>query len=102
MLGDTSGNLSVQVNTNDGNAYDTKVAVKGNGNDIALSGNYYHCSLLDGNSFNMALAMNALSLASIQGIAMNQIRNSSGFIRGNLQLQGTPTALLITSDPATR
>ncbi len=97
VMGDTLGNLAVQVNTTDGNAFDTKVSIKGNGNDVALNGNYY-LQPVGGNSFNFALAVNALSLASIQGITLNQIRNSSGFIRGNLQLQGTPSAPLIDGE----
>jgi translocation and assembly module TamB len=97
VMGDTIGNLSVKVNTQDGNTFDTKVGIKGNGNDMALSGNYY-LQPVGGNSFNFALAMNALSLASVQGLAMNQIRNSSGFIRGNLQLQGTPSAPVMNGE----
>jgi len=97
VLGDTIGNLSVQVNNQDGNAFDTKLAIKGNGNDVSLSGKYY-MQPVNGNSFDFALGLNALSLASIQGITMNQLRNSSGFIRGNLQVQGTVATPLITGE----
>ncbi len=97
VLGDTIGNISVQVNNQDGNAFDTKLAIKGNGNDVSLNGKYY-MQPVNGNSFDFALALNALSLASIQGVTMNQLRNSSGFIRGNLQVKGTVADPLITGE----
>ena len=96
-LGDTLGNLQAQVSNKDANAFDTKVALKGQGNDVALDGTYY-LQANNGNDFNFNLDVNALALRSFQALAMNQIKKSSGYVRGKLQLQGTPTAPVITGE----
>ena len=95
VLGDTLGNLQLQVSNTNANALDTKLKLTGQGNDIALTGSYY-LQPSDGNDFNFDLAVNTLAVRSFQTIAQNQIRNSSGYIRGDLKVQGTPSAPEIT------
>jgi len=97
VLGDTLGNLKLQVNNKQENTLDTKIDLTGQGNDIALTGSYY-TQPSNGNDFNFNLDVNALSVKSFETIAMNQIRNSSGFLRGNLKIQGTTSAPQITGE----
>lgn len=91
VLGDTLGNLAVHVNNKQENTLDAKISLKGNGNDIGVAGSYY-LKTNKGNDFNLNVDVNALSLKSFESIAQNQIRNSSGFIRGKLAVTGTAAA----------
>jgi autotransporter translocation and assembly factor TamB len=91
VLGDTVGNLQVSVDNKQDNQLSTKLTLKGNGNDLALDGTYY-LQTTNGNDFDFNLALNALALHAFEHTAMNQIRKSSGFIRGNLKIQGTASA----------
>ncbi len=91
VLGDTLGNLQAQVNNAAENSLQAKIKLSGHGNDIALSGNYYTVAN-NGNDFDLDLAVNALALRSIESIAQHQIKNSGGYIRGDLKIQGTPSS----------
>ena len=97
VLGDTLGDMAVQVDNKQDNQLSTKLTLKGQGNDIALNGTYY-LQPSNGNDFDFTLAVNALAVHSFENIAMNQIRKSSGYIRGNLKLQGTASAPQITGE----
>jgi len=88
VLGDTLGNVQATISNKETNALDTKVTIKGQGNDITLSGTYY-TQTTGGNDFNFNLDVTALAVRSFESMTMHQIRKSSGFIRGNIKLQGT-------------
>ena len=49
----------------------------------------------------MTLDLNTLSIRSFEAIAKNEIRNSSGYVRGHLKIQGTPTSPKITGELTT-
>jgi translocation and assembly module TamB len=100
ILGDTLGDLQATVNNKDENVLDTKVILKGEGNDIALTGSYY-LQQNNGNDFNFDLNVNALALHSFETIAQNQIRRSSGYLRGKLAVKGTPSAPVIIGELTT-
>ena len=95
VMGDTLGNLQATVNLKDANSLNTKLSLTGNGNDIGINGTYY-MNTTSGNDFDMQLDMKALSMHSFEGMAMKQLKNSSGFVRGNLHLTGTTSAPLAT------
>jgi hypothetical protein len=88
VLGDTLGDLSLQVHNASAKAIDANVALTGQGNNIKLSGLYYP-QPVGGNNFNMELLLDPLNLASMEGLAQHQIKNSSGSLLGNLKLTGT-------------
>lgn len=94
LLGDTVGNLRLQVNNKQENTLDAKVRLAGNGNDIALEGAWY-LKTKDGNDFNFNADVNAVSMRSIEALTMHHIKNSSGFLRGKLSLQGTVKAPVV-------
>ena len=97
ILADTLGDLSVQANNKQDNAIDTKVKLTGEGNDIAMTGLYY-LKPVSGNDFKFDIDVNALSVRSFETIAQRQIKNSSGFVRGKLNAQGTVAAPKITGE----
>ncbi len=86
---ETIGNITASAKNETENVYEAQLALQGNQNDILLKGNYYLVPV-DSNAFNFDLNVNALSLKSLQGLAFGSIRKSSGFIRGNLNIKGTP------------
>lgn len=91
FLGDTIGNLDVKLNEASANAADARIAINGRGNDIVLTG-YYYPTPVNGNNFDLNMAINAINVQSMEGLAQHQIKNTSGYIRGNLKIQGTIAA----------
>jgi len=94
---DTLGNLKLDVANKDGNAFDTKLTLNGQGNDITMDGSYY-LQTTNGNDFSFNLNVAALAVRSFETIAQNQIRNSAGYVRGSLKIQGTTDAPQITGE----
>jgi translocation and assembly module TamB len=97
VFGDTLGNMQALLNNNTDNAIDTRITLKGYGNDISLAGLYY-LNRTNGNDLNMTLDVTALAVHSFEGLTMHQIRNSSGFLRGNLKVQGLLSAPEVTGE----
>jgi hypothetical protein len=91
FLGDTIGKLDVKLNEATENIADARIAINGRGNDIVLTG-YYYPEPVNGNNFDLNMAVNAINLRSMEGLAQHQIKNTSGYIRGNLKIQGTIAA----------
>ena len=88
VLGDTIGNINLNVRNASETAIDAKVGITGFGNNITLNGLYYPTPV-NGNNFNMTLALNPLNVASIEGATGHQIKNTTGFLRGDLKVHGT-------------
>lgn len=82
------GELNVELKNASANEIAAHLDLKGNENDIAVNGSYYP-KPVNGNNFDLKVDLNALNLRSFEGLMMNQVRNSSGFIRGNIDLKGT-------------
>lgn len=97
VLQDTIGDISVTANSTDENTINAQLAISGYDNDLQVKGNYY-MKPQDGNNFNMELLINALNLKRFEGLAQQQIRNSSGFIRGKLDLRGTVATPVIRGE----
>lgn len=97
VLRDTLGNMQLQVNNKTENVLNTKLTLKGQGNDISVTGSYF-LQPFNGNDLDLNVDVNALALHSFETIAMNEIRNSSGYIRGNLKVKGKMMAPRITGE----
>lgn len=82
------GKLTAKANNETENIYNASVNLTQNENDIDLSGKYY-MQPVNGNSFDFLLSLRALSIKSIEGLTFGSIRNSSGFLRGELDIKGT-------------
>lgn len=88
VLNDTVGDVTAQLNSASANSIDARVNITGRGNNVTVNGAYYP-QPVNGNNFDMNINIAALNLVSFEGLTNYQIRNSSGYIRGNLKLQGT-------------
>ncbi|MCD6012243.1 MAG: hypothetical protein K0Q79_2105 [Flavipsychrobacter sp.] len=90
VLNDTLGDLQLHANNQTTNTIAADLTLKGYGNDIAAKGSYYTVRN-NGNDFSFDITVNALAVNSFESATGNFISNSSGFIRGNLKLNGTTT-----------
>ncbi len=86
---DTIGNIAVKVNNQTANAYNADVSITGNDNDVRLSGSYYTGE----GRMDLKLAINRLNLAIVKAFSAGQLDSISGYLKGNLNIQGT------TNDP---
>lgn len=85
---DTLGNVRAQVNNKTANVFNANIALTGRGNDLTASGNYF---LKPGNNSNFDFNLNiaALQMKALEGPSFGAIRNTSGFLSGNVALKGT-------------
>ncbi|GAA4463378.1 hypothetical protein GCM10023093_11700 [Nemorincola caseinilytica] len=97
VMGDTLGDLHVTADNKQDNAIAAKVDLKGKGNDIAMNGTYY-LKPVNGNDLKFDVDVNTLSLQTFESLAQHQIKNSSGFIKGKLAIQGAIKAPKITGE----
>jgi hypothetical protein len=91
VLGDTVGNLAADITEASASKAQARVTINGRGNDVALTG-YYYPVAVNGNNFDLDLNINAINVRSMEGVAMHQIRNSSGYVRGKVKITGTIAA----------
>jgi translocation and assembly module TamB len=82
------GNLELTAKNETENVYEAMLKMTGNENDIVLQGNYF-MQPVDSNQFKFDLKVNALSLKSLQGLTFGSLKNSSGFVRGEVNIAGT-------------
>ncbi len=97
VMDDTIGDLNIDLQEASANKAAANITLSGRGNDIVISGSYFP-QPVNGNNFDLTVDVRALNLKSMEGVAMNQLKNSSGFIRGTLQIKGTPDAPVITGE----
>jgi hypothetical protein len=81
---DTLGNLVIQVNNKELNAYIAHIDLKGHDNDVQIDGKYFAGE----SKMNMDVKLNQLSLVSFQGIVYSQVRKMKGYLKGNLHASG--------------
>ncbi|MEO8769939.1 MAG: translocation/assembly module TamB domain-containing protein [Ferruginibacter sp.] len=80
------GNLTASAQKESDNNIAAKIALTGNGNDIAANGNYYVNETE--NQFDANLQLKKLNLKTIEAISEGQIKNSSGSITGEMKANG--------------
>jgi TamB, inner membrane protein subunit of TAM complex len=81
---DTLGNLVLQVNNNELNAYTAHISLQGNDNDLSIDGKYFSGE----SKMDMDIKLNQLNLASFKGVAFSQVRNMHGYLKGELHASG--------------
>ncbi|UQD56755.1 translocation/assembly module TamB [Flavobacterium sp. K5-23] len=82
---DTIGTVNIQVDNIITNSYNTKIAVTGQDNQVNLDGTYK-----TGNgAMNFNLDIVKLNLKSIQGFTLGNLKESTGFFNGKIQITGT-------------
>ncbi|MBX9448708.1 MAG: translocation/assembly module TamB domain-containing protein [Taibaiella sp.] len=100
------GKLAARVSNQDANTYALDATITELDNDIHLSG-LYHLEPLDGNNLDMNLDLGTLSLKRFEGLAFGSIKESDGYIKGDLKITGLTSApkingSLITQDLQTK
>ena len=82
---DTVGNLLVQVNNEELNAFKAHIILKGNNNDVQIDGKYFSGE----SKMDMDVKMNQLNLASFKALLYSDVRGLQGFLKGNLHASGS-------------
>lgn len=90
VLGDTIGNMSIDVKSADATALDAKIGITGFGNNISLTGTYF-LQQVNGDDFDMKLSLAPLNVSSIEGLTNYAIKNTSGTVTGDIKISGTPS-----------
>ncbi|AWA31463.1 hypothetical protein HYN48_09880 [Flavobacterium magnum] len=85
---DTIGDIAIKVDNELLNTYRASVRITGQENLVNLDGTYRN----DNSSFNMALAIDRLNIASIQPFTAGNITKGSGYISGDMKISGTVDA----------
>lgn len=86
IKGDTLGNLRLDAETTDGFNYVVDLSIRGEQNDIKLTGNYEADSL---GTLDMRLDINRLALSTIEAAAAGQLEDMSGYLTGDLTFSGS-------------
>jgi hypothetical protein len=81
---DTVGNLLVRVNNTDLNTFVAHIVLDGHENDVQIDGKYFAGE----SKMDMAVRLNQLNLASLKGVLKSDIKDMSGFLKGNLHASG--------------
>jgi hypothetical protein len=88
IYGDTVGNLVARVDNLGEDMLSTKLTLTGYGNDVDVSGVYY-TKPRNGATIDFDVNARAIALRSLEGLSAGYVRNSSGFLRGNLKVKGS-------------
>lgn len=88
------GNLKAIVNNPNNNEYKTDVSLKGQGNDLSLKGSYF-LNAVNGNNLDFNLNIDPISLKAIEGLTFGALKNSSGGLRGDINIKGKPDTPLL-------
>lgn len=100
MQNDTIGNIALKAANENDQTIKAELNINGHGNDVLVKGDYY-TEVRDGSNFNFDVFLKSLNLKTFEGLAQNQIRNSSGFLRGTLNVKGTIDAPQVTGNIST-
>ncbi|RZJ35921.1 MAG: translocation/assembly module TamB [Flavobacterium sp.] len=79
------GDISLKVNNRQADTYAADVRITGNGNDVALTGNYFAAR----KAFDLNLDMRHFEIKSLQGFTFDNIKEGSGYLSGNFKIGGT-------------
>jgi hypothetical protein len=85
---DTIGNASIKVNNTRQDTYAADVTITGRGNDVRLAGEY-HVKPENASTYDLDLVIRQLQLQSVEGLSMNSISNTSGYLSGNIKFNGS-------------
>lgn len=88
------GNLSVNVANNQSNVYNAKIALSGLENNLLLEGKYKS----ENSTLDMVLNIEKLNLKSLEGFTAGNIKESTGFLSGKLDIDGPVSKPLIIGE----
>jgi hypothetical protein len=85
---DTLGTISIKINNEIPDQYDTHLSLTGQENLVNIDGVYK----ANDSSFDINMLIDRLNIKSIQGFSMNQLTESTGFLNGSFNLSGNTNA----------
>lgn len=85
---DTLGMLVANVNNTIANQYTANITLKGRGNEVNFTGDYY-VKPDNNSSFNLTMNILSLQMKSLEGFTKGGIRNTRGSLSGKIALSGT-------------
>ncbi|KGO91954.1 translocation/assembly module TamB domain-containing protein [Flavobacterium subsaxonicum] len=91
---DTVGDIKIKVNNEIADTYAAQVSITGQGNQVNLDGNY----VTTNSSFDMALDIQKLNIASLQALTMGALKDGNGYLSGDFKINGTTTDPNVTGD----
>lgn len=91
---DTVGNLKIKVDNKIASTYNAAIELTGQDNNLKLTGNYK----TNTSSLNMNLDVEKLTIKSIQGFTFGNLKESTGFLNGDLKITGKATNPSIIGD----
>ncbi len=91
---DTIGNLAIQVNNQQANAFAANVALTGNNNDVRITGMYYTGE----GRMDLKLNLNQLNLAILKGLSAGQLKDATGYLKGKVNIAGTAAQPAVNGD----
>ncbi|WP_157943733.1 MULTISPECIES: translocation/assembly module TamB [Arenibacter] len=88
------GNLSLKATSKTSNAYDFNLALKGDGTDIDLKGDY--AAAETGAKLNLDLDINRIDLKVIEDFLFGTLKDTHGYLSGKIDVSGTTTSPVYT------
>lgn len=80
------GNITATAQKQNDNEIAAQLSLTGNDNEATVDGSYF---LRDAqNQFNVDVNIKQITMATVQGLAAGQLENSSGFLSGDLKING--------------
>lgn len=88
VFGNEVGTIDAQVANETASLYSADIKLSGFDNNVTLKGNYD----TEQSSFDAVVNMGAFQMKTIEAFAMEQLRESKGYISGTMNLSGTTSA----------
>ncbi|MDM1544078.1 translocation/assembly module TamB [Empedobacter sp. 189-2] len=84
-FGNPIGTIVAKVNNTSPSLINADISLNGHHNDLKILGDYNN----EASAFDLNLAINRLEMKTVQGFSMNQIKDTEGYLAGNLKITGT-------------
>ncbi|MFV0177964.1 translocation/assembly module TamB [Empedobacter falsenii] len=84
-FGNPIGTIVAKVNNTSPSLINADISLNGHHNDLKILGDYN----TEASAFDLNLAINRLEMKTVQGFSMNQIKDTEGYLAGNLKITGT-------------
>ncbi len=85
---DTLGNLTAKINNNVANTFNANVSLKGYGNEINITGDYF-LKPQNKSAYDFTVDIIALQMKSLEGFTKGGIKNARGNLFGKIALNGS-------------
>ncbi|MGI9526318.1 MAG: translocation/assembly module TamB domain-containing protein [Weeksellaceae bacterium] len=82
------GTIDAKVNSENADLLNVNVQLSENGNDATITGTYG----INSDALNLVLNLKKLQMKSLEGITKNEIKETEGYLSGDLNISGTTKA----------